>query len=128
MSHETIYTTIYAMLRGELRKELVACLRQGKTTRRRRAGGTDRRRRLPDLLSIHLRPPEVEDRCLPGHWEGDPMIGARNRSAVGTPVERVSWLVLLVQLDSARADAVLKGFAAAIERVPPALRRTLTYD
>ena len=67
---ETIYKAIYAVPVEELRKELVQCLRQGKSTRRARAGGVDRRGQIPDMVSIHLHPPEVEDRLMPGHWEG----------------------------------------------------------
>jgi IS30 family transposase len=90
VSHETVYNAIYAQPHGELRKELITCLRQGHTKRRPRAGGVDRRQQIPDLVNIHLRPPEVDERLLPGHWEGDLIKGAFNRSAVGTLVERVS--------------------------------------
>jgi len=71
VSHETVYKAIYAQPHGELRKELITCLRQGHTKHRPRAGGVDRRQQIPDLVSIHLRPPEVDERLLPGHWGGD---------------------------------------------------------
>ena len=80
VSHETIYapkevplgeTAIYAQPRGELRRQLIACLRHGHSTRMPRTRGTDRRGQIPDMVSIHVRPPEIEDRLLPGHWEGD---------------------------------------------------------
>ena len=71
VSHETIYTALYAMPRGGLRKDLIACLRHGRARRRPRSRGQDRRGQIPDMLSQHVRPPEVEDRLVPGHWEGD---------------------------------------------------------
>ena len=77
---ETIYNAIYALPVGELRKELIICLRQGKTTRRPRSGGVDRRGQIPDMVSIHVRPPEIEDRLMPGHWEGDLIKGKANAS------------------------------------------------
>lgn len=128
VSHETVYKAIYAQPHGELRKELIACLRQGKNKRRPRAGGVDRRQQIPDLVSIHLRPPEVDERLLPGHWEGDLIKGAFNRSAVGTLVERVSGLVFLAKMDGATATAAVQGFSAALNRVPLEMRQTFTYD
>lgn len=128
VSHETIYTTLYAMPLGFLRKELIACLRQNHKVRRPRSQGEDRRGKIPDMVSIHLRPPDVEDRVIPGHWEGDLIMGAGNRSAVGTLVERSSRMVLLVKLDGSSASAALEGFSKAFERIPQGLRHTLTYD
>ena len=128
VSHETVYKAIYAQPHGELRKELITCLPQGKTQRRPRAGGVDRRQQIPDLVSIHLRPPEVDERLLPGHWEGDLIKGAFNRSAVGTLVERVSGLVFLAKMDGAMATAAVEGFSAALNRVPLQMRKTFTYD
>ena len=84
VSHETVYKAIYAQPHGELRKELIKRMRQGKTKRRPRAGSVDRRQQIPDLVSIHLHPPDVDERLLPGHWEGDLIKGAFNRSALGT--------------------------------------------
>jgi IS30 family transposase len=128
VSHETIYTALYAMPRGELRKELIACLRQGHAGRRRRSQGTDRRGQIPDMVSLHVRPPEVEDRLVPGHWEGDLMKGAANRSAVGTLVERSSRLVILAKMAAATAPAAVEGFSQALNRVHDPMRKTLTYD
>jgi IS30 family transposase len=128
VSHETIYTALYAMTRGQLKKDLLACLRHGHTRRLPRSRGTDRRGKIPDMVSIHLRPPEVEDRLVPGHWEGDLIKGAGNRSAVGTLVERTSRLILLVKLKNATAEAALEGFSKAFARIPLPLRQTLTYD
>jgi IS30 family transposase len=90
VSHETIYSAIYAYPKGELRKELIACLRQNRTKRMPRSRGQDRRGRIAEMVSIHVRPPEVDDRIMPGHWEGDLIKGAGNKSAVAVLVERVS--------------------------------------
>ena len=97
-SHESIYTCIYAQPRGELKKELVSCLRMAHAKRRPRSKGQDRCQEVEHLLSIHVRPPEIEDRQLPGHWEGDLIKGKANASAIGTLVERTTRLVVLVKL------------------------------
>lgn len=128
VSHETIYNALYVMPRGSLKKELVACLRQGNGKRRSRRRGKDRRQQIPDLVSIHMRPPEVEDRLMPGHWEGDLIIGANNRSAVGTLVERSTRLVLLAKVDGTTATAAAVGFSDKLNEVPRALRLSMTYD
>ena len=125
---ETIYKAIYAMPVGELRKELVQCLRQGKSTRRPRVGGVDRRGQIPDMVSIHLRPPEVEDRLMPGHWEGDLIKGKNNASAVGTLVERSSGYLMLVKMNDATATSAVEGFSAALNGMPLAARKSMTYD
>lgn len=128
ISHETIYTAIYAHPKGALRRELVALLRQGRGARRPRTRGIDRRGRLHDLLSIHLRPPEANDRLLPGHWEGDFLKGAPGRSAVGTLIDRKTLFVMLVKMDGCDAQTALEGFRQAFAPLDPALRKTLTYD
>jgi IS30 family transposase len=96
------------MPRGGLRKDLIACLRHGRPKRRPRSRGQDRRGQISDMLSLHVRPPEVEDRLVQGHWEGDLIKGARNQSAVGTLVERTSRLVLLARMEGATAEAALE--------------------
>jgi IS30 family transposase len=98
VSHETIYTCIYAQPKGELRRELIACLRMARAKRWPRSRGTDRRGEIADLLSIHVRPPQINERQFPGHWEGDLIKGAGNLSAVGTLVERSSRLLMLAKL------------------------------
>ncbi len=128
VSHETIYTAIYAHPRGELRRQLIACLRHGRTTRMPRSRGADRRGQIPDMVSIHVRPPAVEDRVMPGHWEGDFIKGAGNKSSVGVLVERTSRLVLLAKMDDATAASALAGFSAKLNSIAAPLRRTLTYD
>lgn len=128
VSHETIYTAIYAMPRGALRRQVIGLLRQRRGHRRRTRQGNDARGRLPDLPSIHLRPPEANERLLPGHWEGDLIVGAHNRSAVGVLVCRHSLFLKLVKLDDATAQGVLTGFRHAFAPWPEELRKTLTYD
>jgi len=128
VSHETIYTAIYAQPRGELRRQLIACLRQGRGTRMPRTRGEDRRGQIPDMVSIHVRPPEVEDRVMPGHWEGDFIKGAGNKSSVGVLVERSSRLVLLAKMDDATAASALAGFSAKLNSIAAPMRQSLTYD
>ena len=128
VSHETIYNAIYAYPRGELKKQLIALLRQGKSTRRPRSGGQDRRGQIADMVSIHVRPPEVDDRILPGHWEGDLIKGAGNKSAVGVLVERTTRLVLLCRMPDATAESALAAFTAKLNQVAAPMRQTLTYD
>lgn len=128
VSHETIYTAIYAHASGELRKQLIACLRQGKRTRKPRSSGEDRRGQIPDMVSIHVRPPEVEDRVMPGHWEGDLIRGAENQSAVGVLVERTTRFLLLVKMRDATAASALEGFSAKLNAIAEPLRQSLTYD
>jgi IS30 family transposase len=128
VSHETIYTALYAMPRGELRSELIACLRQARKSRRPRARGEDRRGTIPNMVSIHMRPPEIEERVIPGHWEGDLIKGARNASAVGTLVERTTLFVALARMDNATADAAVTGFGTVLNRIDAQCRLSLTYD
>jgi IS30 family transposase len=128
VSHETIYCAIYAMPRGTLRAELIDLLRQSHKTRLPRARGSVRKARLPNMTSIDLRPPEVAARIVPGHWEGDLIKGAMNRSSVGTLVERTSRYVMLVKLDGGTAPDVLEGFHRRLKSIPESLRKTMTYD
>jgi len=127
VSHEAIYQAIYAVPRGELRRELLACLRQGKPQRGRRSRDGERRGRICDMTSIRERPAEVEGRLVPGHWEGDLIKGAGNRSSVGTLVERTSRKLVLIKLTDAKAETARDGFAAGLLAVPAPLRLTLTY-
>jgi IS30 family transposase len=131
-SHETIYTAvhaaIYAMPGGELRRELVGLLRQGRCVRRRRRQSTDRRGSLQDTLSIHARPAQANERLLPGHWEGDLIVGKANASSIGTLVCRKSLFTMMVKLDSSKAVDVLDGFRRVLCVLPQEQRQTLTYD
>lgn len=131
VSHETIYNCIYAQPVGELRRELIACLRHAKNKRVPRSKGQDRRSHIPDMLSIHLRPPAIEDRQFPGHWEGDLIKGAGNASAVGTLVERTSRLVMLIKLfhpKPASAANVLQAFTDKLNSIAQPMRLSMTYD
>jgi len=131
VSHETIYNVIYAQPRGELKRELIACLRMARAKRWPRSRGEDRRGQISDLLSIHVRPPEVADRQFPGHWEGDLIKGAGNLSAVGTLVERTTRLLMLVKLphpNPATAAHVLQAFTDKLNSIAQPMRLSLTYD
>lgn len=127
VSAETIYTAIYAHPKGELRRALTRWLRQA-CAARRHGRKPSRRGRMHDLLSIHLRPPEANERLLPGHWEGDFLKGARGRSAVGTLIDRKTLFVMLVKMDGNDARAALNGFREAFAPLDAALKKTLTYD
>jgi transposase, IS30 family len=128
VSHETIYKSIYVQGRGELRRELARCLRSGKTERQPRTR-LERRGRIPDMVSISDRPAEVQDRAVPGHWEGDLILGKANGSAVGTLVERSSRFVILLHLPNTHgALQVREAMAAAIATLPTKLCRSITWD
>jgi transposase, IS30 family len=127
ISHETIYQSLYVQARGELRRELAACLRSGRT-RRKPQGQADRRGQIPDMVMISERPAEVEDRAVPGHWEGDLLMGKANRSQIATLVERQTRFVVLAALDDRCAANVANVLAQRIGTLPEALRRSLTWD
>ena len=128
ISHETIHTALYATPRGELRTELIACLRQARKSRWPRARGSDRRGTIPNMVSIHMRPPEIKDRVKPGRWEGDLIKGARNASTVGTLVERTALFVTLAKMDHATAAAAVARFGTVLNRINAQRRLSLTYD
>lgn len=131
LSPETIYTYVYVLPRGSLKKELLACLRgRHKRRRKRRKQGDNRvtERKIADMLSIEERPKEVEDRTVPGHWEGDLIIGKNRRSSLGTLVERTTRTTILVPLKSKRAEEVRKAFAREVKKLPKQMKLTLTYD
>jgi IS30 family transposase len=128
VSHETIYQSLFVQGRGELRRELARCLRSGRTARRTR-GRLEGRGRLPGMVMISERPPEAADRAVPGHWEGDLILGKGGRSAVGTLVERTSRLVLLLHLREGRsASSVEAAMRTSIATLPEELCRTITWD
>lgn len=130
VSHETIYTYVYCLARGELKKELIATLKQQRTSRERPRGRNGRAKHspIPDLVSIEERPAEVADRIVPGHWEGDLIIGKGGHSAIGTLVERTTRAVILVPLKSKQADHVAAAFAKELRKLPEQMKLTLTYD
>ena len=146
ISHEAIYQALYVQGRGALRRELVACLRTGRALRVPRARASRRGRKfIPPQLLISERPPDVEDRAVPGHWEGDLIIGLK-RSAIGTLVERTTRFTMLLHLPrldgygkkprvkngpalaGQGAEAVRDAIAAAIQTLPEQLRYSLTWD
>ena len=128
VSHETIYQSLYVQGRGELRRELARCLRSGRVTRRPQ-GRLARQGRIPGMTMISERPAEVEDRAVPGHWEGDLIIGAGNKSAVGTLVERSTRYVLLLHLGKGySAKRVEMAMRKAITKLPGELARSVTWD
>ena len=128
VSHETIYKSLYVQGRGELRRELARCLRTGRA-KRRHQGRLEQRGRIPDMVMISERPAEVADRAVPGHWEGDLIIGKNNKSAIGTLVERSTRFVMLLHLPQGRsAEQVRQAMTQAIETLPAALRRSITWD
>jgi transposase, IS30 family len=131
VSHEAIYQALFVQGRGTLRRELTSCLRTGRALRRPRArtrtGG--RQGRIKDMVLISERPAEVADRAVPGHWEGDLIIGKDGLSAIGTLVERSTRFVMLLHLANDRsAPAVRDAITAAITTLPEQLRKTLTWD
>jgi transposase, IS30 family len=126
--HETIYGALYALPRGELRRELLCALRQARQKRRPRSRGKRRGGFVTDDVKITARPEEIEARLIPGHWEGDLIKGAANRSAVGTLVERTSRLVRLARMEALDADTTRCSFENAFKPIPDTLCKTLTYD
>lgn len=130
VSHESIYTYVYCLARGGLKKELVGYLRQKRSHRGPRSRTHEARKanRIADLTSIHERPKEAEDRIIPGHWEGDLIIGSRNATALGTLVERTTRTVILVPLKAKDAESVAEAFARELETLPEKMKLTLTYD
>lgn len=128
ISHESIYTYIYVLPRGELKKELITCLRQKRKLRGKTKNIYQKSEKITDMVSIDERPKEVEDRIIPGHWEGDLLIGKDKKSALGTLVERTTRLTLLVPLKSKDSWEVYKSFAKMVKKIPQELARSLTYD
>jgi transposase, IS30 family len=128
---ETIYQALYVQSRGALRRDLAAKLRSGRATRKPRRPTTheERRGRLAGTISISERPAEVADRAVPGHWEGDLIMGRENGSAIGTLVERSTRFVLLVHLPGRHtAEELYKSLVPTIQTLPVELRRSLTWD
>lgn len=130
VSHETIYQSIYVQGKGNLRRELHLCLRTGRALRHPRRRPGERRGRIPGMVNISKRPAEVLDRALPGHWEGDLILGStESGSAIGTVVERSTRYALLLHLpENHTAEAVQNAIVAKMSQLPALLRQTLTWD
>ena len=129
VSHETIYQSLYIQGRGALRRDLAVRLRTGRAVRKPRRKTGRRPGRIAGMVNISERPAEVEDRAVPGHWEGDLIIGANSGSAIGTLVERTTGFVMLLHLPGNHgADAVQEAMVAAMSQLPAVLKKTLTWD
>ncbi len=125
---ETIYQSLYVQSRGALRKDLTAYLRSGRSARKPRGNGP-RGAAIKDMVLISQRPAEVEDRAVPGHWEGDLIVGEQGRSFIGTLVERQTRYVMLSYLGhDSRTVTVTNAIAEQIQRLPEHLRLSLTWD
>jgi IS30 family transposase len=129
VSPETIYQSLYVQSRGALRRDLTKCLRTGRALRRPCRQANRRRNQIPDMINITERPAEADDRAVPGHWEGDLIIGKNNQTAIGTLVERTTGYTMLVHLpDGYAAEQVRDALTEKIKTIPDILRASLTWD
>jgi IS30 family transposase len=129
VSAETIYQSLYVQSRGALRRDLTKCLRTGRALRRPRRQPHQRKNRIPDMINITERPAEADDRAVPGHWEGDLILGKNNLSAIGTLVERTTGYTMLVHLPNGyKAEQVRDALTKKIQTIPDILRASLTWD
>jgi IS30 family transposase len=129
VSHETIYQSLYVQGRGALKRDLVKHLRTGRALRKPRRQPGERRGRIPGMVNIRERPAEVEDRSVPGNWEGDLIVGKDSGSAIGTLVERQTRFVMLLHLPGDHgAFAVQEAMIEKMAQLPDVLRQTLTWD
>jgi IS30 family transposase len=127
VSHETIYKSLYVQGRGELRRELARCLRSGQADRKAE-GRLERRGQIPNMVIISERPAEAADRAVPGHWEGDLLLGKDGKSQIATLVERSTRYVMLAKIPNRQAETVAKALAQVVARLPDHLGRSLTWD
>ena len=129
VSTETIYQSLYVQSRGALKHELTRCLRTGRAVRRPSRKVGQRKNRIPNMINVSERPAEANDRAVPGHWEGDLIIGRKNLSAIGTLVERTTNYTMLLHLpDGYTPELVRDALTAKIKTLPGVLRASLTWD
>ena len=128
ISHETIYRYIYAIPRGELKKVFISYLRRQRRLRKSRSSSHDRRGQIPNATPISERPKEVETRQVPGHWEGDLIIGKNHKSALGTLVERTSRFLILIPIQGKDAKSVRESFEHVFNEIDPNMKLSMTYD
>jgi transposase, IS30 family len=130
VSADTIYTYLYVLPRGELKKELISCLRKSHKARKHRksSNAQEKRGKILDMISIEERPADVASRSVPGHWEGDILLGKRHKSALGTIVERKTRSLILVPLKGRDAATVRKAFEREMKTLPRKMKLSLTYD
>ena len=128
ISHETIYSYIYILPKGELKSNLISCLRRSHKHRRKQGHNRIGCGSIQDYLSIEERPKEIADRIIPGHWEGDLIIGKRNQSCIGTLVERTTRMTFIVKMDNQDSMTARKAFTNEFKKIPDGLKKTLTYD
>ncbi len=128
ISPETIYQSLYVQSRGRFRKDLTRYLRTGRSKRKPRSSSGAGRGKIAEMVMISERPAEVADRAVPGHWEGDLIVGKAGRSFIGTLVERQTRYVLLAELADAKTETVTAAIAHQIQRLPEQLKRSLTWD
>jgi IS30 family transposase len=128
ISPETIYQSLYFQSRGRFRKDLSRYLRTGRSKRKPQGSGGSGRGKIAEMVMISERPAEVADRAVPGHWEGDLIVGKANRSFIATLVERQSRFVMLAKLDDSKTETVTAAIAEQIQRLPEQLRLSLTWD